>query len=451
MREHRNETRNRGEVSGRHFRRRALPSLARFVRSEFVRHGTLVFAASMFVNALNYAFHFVVSRLLGVSDYGALSALVAAIALLSFPATILTTIVVKEVAELHALGDRTKVRRLADIAIGFTFTLAASTLVLTAVLRGSISQFLNLRDPLPVVIAGLALAITLMLPAVRGVLQGMQDFRGLGISMVIEALGKCGIGIGLAAAGFGTIGAVTGIAAGSLVGFLYALFRLGNHSSRREAGIELKLDFRRLCQTASGVSVSMLALTVLSFVDVILVKHFFDPHTAGLYGAVSLVGKVVLFLGGFVPTVLLPKATAVAQKGESPLWVIRQAAVVAGAIVVGTVLVAFFFPGRLLNLVAGPAFIEAAPLVFPYACAMSLLGAANVAAAYKVALHRFDFVVPLAAVAGAEIVGIVLMHRTLHEVVGIVLAGDLLGLAITAYGITAIHPRPATVHVTPAG
>ena len=59
--------------------------LGRFVRGDFVRHGLLVFASSMLVNFFNYGFHFVVSRKLGVVDYGDLFALFAALGLMTVP------------------------------------------------------------------------------------------------------------------------------------------------------------------------------------------------------------------------------------------------------------------------------------------------------------------------------------------------------------------------------
>ena len=38
--------------------------------SDFVRHGLLVFVSTTLINVLGYAFHFAISRKIGVEQYG---------------------------------------------------------------------------------------------------------------------------------------------------------------------------------------------------------------------------------------------------------------------------------------------------------------------------------------------------------------------------------------------
>lgn len=72
---------------GRHARRLA--------RSELVRQSIVVFCATTLINALGYAFHFVISRRVGVVQYGVLSAL-NAVFMICYPlTTIIGTVVVK--------------------------------------------------------------------------------------------------------------------------------------------------------------------------------------------------------------------------------------------------------------------------------------------------------------------------------------------------------------------
>ena len=95
-------------------------SLQRALRSEFVRHGALVFASTIVVNGLNYVYHFVMSRRLGVVDYGALASILAGLVIASVPATILTMVVVKYAAEFKAVGDRKRLRALGDRVVLWT-------------------------------------------------------------------------------------------------------------------------------------------------------------------------------------------------------------------------------------------------------------------------------------------------------------------------------------------
>lgn len=71
---------------------------------------------------------------------------------------------------------------------------------------------------------------------------------------------------------------------------------------------------RRLAAKTVGSALALTALAAMSWADVILVRHF-APHLSGLYGALSIVGRVIVLSVAFMPTVLLPK---VAQAGNDP-------------------------------------------------------------------------------------------------------------------------------------
>src|SRR6478735_118552 len=84
------------------------------------------------LNASNYAFHVVVSRLLGPSEYGALAALLAVILVLSVPFTVLQTALANQTAALRANGREHEVAGLAADALKtvLPFAWAAGAVVL---------------------------------------------------------------------------------------------------------------------------------------------------------------------------------------------------------------------------------------------------------------------------------------------------------------------------------
>jgi hypothetical protein len=94
-------------------------------------------------------------------------------------------------------------------------------------------------------------------------------------------------------------------------------------------------------------------------------------------------------------------------------------------------------PGLIVTLLAGAAFAPAAPYVFSYGIAMVLLAALNVVVTFKIGLHRFDFILPLAVVAAGEIVGISVHHATLGDVISVLIAGNAVALASSLYRIDA--------------
>jgi O-antigen/teichoic acid export membrane protein len=413
--------------------------LRRVLRSDFVRHGLLIFASSTLVNLFNYVFHFFMSRRLGVVDYGALASIFAGLIIVSVPAAILTMVVVRYAAEFKAVGDAPRLRMLGDRVLLVTTLVGAAALALCVALRDPIARYLNIDDARAVAGAGIVLALGFVAPTVRGVVQGAQDFRRLAVSTAIEAFGKLVFGMALVLAGFGLVGAILGFAAGSLLSLAYTARVVRRYAPATK--ISLRIDLRRLGVTTRGVALCTFALTSMSFADVLLVKHFFSPEIAGLYGAISLVGKVLLFVVGFVPTIVLPKATARATSGEPVLPILLQALGATLAISGVGLAVIGLAPQFVIRVMAGAAFAGAAPYVFPYAVAMTLLAALSLVTTYRIGLARFGFVPLLVAVAAAEIVAIQFFHSDVQQVIRILLVGHSVALVGCFVGVL----RPATL------
>jgi O-antigen/teichoic acid export membrane protein len=415
--------------------------MRRVLRNQLVRHGAIVFTSTCLVNGLNYLFHLAAARRLGVDDYGDLASLIAVLMVTLVPASILTMIVVKLSAELYAVDDIPRLRALCDLVLRSGAYASAGILGVGVLLTPLIAGFLQLSHPASLVMVLLVLCATILLFGVRGILQGVQDFRRYAISSLVEAGLKALLGIGLVYAGFGAFGAMLGYAIATFTALAYTLYAVRRHFTDQR--LPVLLDVRRLVQTSGGVTFSMLALTTLSFSDVLLVKHFFGATDAGLFGAVSLSGKVLLFTSSFVPTILLPKAVDKASRGESPNVLLLQS-VVATAALAALVLAAFYaVPTLVVRALAGPAFVAAAPYLFPYGMAMTFLGTTTLIATYKIGLHRYDFAAPLAAICVGEIFVIALRHATLGQVISVLLVGHGAALLAAIRGTTVQH-KPNT-------
>ena len=188
--------------------------------------------------------------------------------------------------------------------------------------------------------------------------------------------------------------------------------------------------------TSTGVALSQIAITAMGYADLVLVKHLFGPTEAGMYGAVSLCGKTMYLASNFLPTIVLPKATARAMRGETTFPLLVQAGAAGLAIVGVGVGLSAIAPVLVLRLFSGARYLSAAPLLLPYMAAMAMLGLANVAATYKTGLHRFGFAFPLFLTALAEIVAISRWHQSLSQIVLLLLGGHTVAFVVAIHGIT---------------
>lgn len=393
----------------------------------------------MLVNACNYLFHLLNSRQLGVDGYGVLASLIALLSLALAPSTIIQLVVAKTAAELHAVDDEPRLRRLAVVVVRLAFVSFIAICVVGAAFERPLAAFLNVHDVATVLLTIAAIAATLVLPGARGVFQGLHDFRALALSTSLESIGRLAFGVGLVSLGLGVRGAVAGVAVGAAFSIAYTLLAIRRYSVGESA--RLRLDLSRLIQTVGGTTVATISISVLSFADMLLVKHLFDPRQAGLYSALSLIGKIFLFAVSFLPTVLLPSAVKRASSGQDPRPLLLQAGVLAVAVSGCGTLACALDPEFVVRVVAGSAFIGAAPLLLPYASAMAMLGLANAAIVYKIGLHQFDFVGLVSLIAVAELTCFALFHVSLGSIVRTVLIGHTCVLLSTVRGLRA---SPAT-------
>jgi O-antigen/teichoic acid export membrane protein len=395
-----------------------------------------------------YAFYFVVSRQLGVERYGTLSALLSAVLLVSVvSATIGTTIIARFAAEFDALGEPGKLRRLADMVTYWCAGIVALAVLLGLMLRAPIAAFLHAEEPglveLSAVATGLAIAVAIL----RGVLQGAQRFRAFSVSLLVENVSKTALGIFAVATGHGILGAMTGYVAGLLVGILYTY--VSARLTFPGVADRLKIDTSRLLRTSGGIACGIFGVTTLTYFDVILAKHYLSAQQAGYYGAAMLAGRAVLVVVSFLPTVLLPKATARAASGTSGARLLFQA--VGAALVFSAAILAFYaaFPSFVVGVFAGRAYLGAAPLVLPLSSAAAILGTANIVISYKIGMHRFDFVAPLLTIMIGEVVAIAHFHDSAQTIIRTLLVGHGLVLVTTLYRATApaakLRAEPASL------
>jgi O-antigen/teichoic acid export membrane protein len=424
-------------------------ALKRLARTDLVRYGAVVFAAQTAVNVFSFIFHVVVSRRVGVVLYGELNALLAGFAILSVPATILTTVVVKYAAEFRALDDAPRLRALV-LRIGFGLGGIALLLVPLGVLAAPVvGGYLHVAAAGVVVLGVVMLALNLVLPVLRGVLQGVEHFTAYAISAALEAVVKVALALAFTALGWGVAGALGAWALGSAVslaytfGVLYARYGGQPHSS-------LRIDYARLGRTSAKVALATLLIAAMGFGDVVIVKHYFDPQTAGLYGAAALSGKMLFWLVAFVPAVVLPRAAGLAGRGERASSILVPAFGAIALLAGGGLLAYAFFPATIVTTLAGGAFVSAAPLVFPYGVAATLLAMLNTIVFFKVGLHRFDFLVPLTLVVLAELVAVILRHATPQQVIEILIAGNSVALLASLYRINAVRVSAAPTSASSA-
>jgi O-antigen/teichoic acid export membrane protein len=385
-----------------------------------------VLGASLFANVFNYLYYMLMGRMLSVADYGAVMSLISVVLVVFGAGSIGQTVAAKLAADLRAAGPAEAMAAFARaLTRGALYAALAIALVVFAAQR-ILASYLHLDRPELVTIAGVTAGLGFALLLQRGLLQGLGAFPTFALSNVLDAL-RTALLVPLIHA-FGALGSLV-----SLLGAVIGAAVYGEVALRRRFGgtsAVVRLDVRRMLKTAGTTGVSAFGVVILMFYDVVLARHFLDPVDAGLYGAAALAGRVIFAAIAFLPTVLLPNVAVRHASGRPDAHVLAAALGAALGLIACVAAVCGFAPELVVRILAGPRFVNAAPIVFPYALAAGALSLASLLSTYAIARHRFTFVPYLLLVAAGEITSVALRHGSSLQVVQDVLAGHAAVLAV---------------------
>ncbi len=410
------------------------PLYQRIARREGVRHGTALLVATTAGSAALFLFHFLASRRLGVENYGLLASLLASVALISFTASVGTSIVARFGAQYQATGEAGKMRRLNDFVLWVSIGIFAVGIAIAAVFRAQFAAFFRVEGSWSLSLTVVLTALGVVLALARGVQQGAQRFTALSVSQIIEYFGKAALGAIAVFAGLGVVGVLVGQIVASIAAASYTLG--DTHKRFTVAAERLRLDPRKLLKACAGIAGAYVALAVLINVDVVLAKHYLSAREAGLYAVATLPGRALASIMFILPTMLLPKAAARASAGQ-PSHGLLRAAFGASAAAWLCALVAFYsVPVPIVYLIAGGAYTQAAPLVFLYGCSAAIFAFVSVVVSYRAGHGNFGFVLPLLIVVSAELIAIANFHKSAAEIIRVLIAANTLALVVSLYRMT---------------
>jgi O-antigen/teichoic acid export membrane protein len=283
----------------------------------------------------------------------------------------------------------------------------------------------------------------MLLSIQRGALAGLGEYRSVGLSIIGEAAGRLVLAAALVAAGLGTTGAYLGM---PLAMALTAVV-LGSLLARipaTGANDAQPWSLRRLVREATVPIAALVLIAALQNVDVIVVRHQVADGLAGAYAASAVAAKVVVWTAVGVGLYLLPEAARRAAAGNAARPVLMRALAVVGAVAAPALAIFALAPETVLELGFGGEYAAGARALTMLALAMTLLGFAYLGVQLLLAVGSTRFLLPLAAVAVAEpVLLLVWAIDTLAAFAWLVLAVQL--AAAVAVLLPSLRAAPATV------
>lgn len=316
------------------------------------------------------------------------------------------------------------------------FSVALNTAV--GVLGGSVAALvaLSFAPPAAAALVGACVLLVFLACVTAGLLRGQLRFSALGGVSVAEALVKLGVGVGVVALGAGALGALGGIAAGSLVVVAVGV-AIGRRDLLPVGGSLRSGGLWRHAASATGVQG---AVAVLGSVDTVVVAAVIsDPDGAAAYQAAMALSRIPLFLAGAVAASVHPLVVR-DPEGSGP--VVQQAVRMYLAVTLPFAVALACAPEPLLDLVLPPHYVHRLVPLLPFtAAAGAVVGA--VALVATVMLSRGEAV----RSTRAQAAGLVVLVAALG--LGTALAGTA-GAAVAVL-VGSVASLAALVVAVPAG
>ena len=382
------------------------------------------------VSLLNYLYHIVMVRLLAPPSYGELVALFSLIGLLGVLSSSLNLVVIKFVS---AAKDNSEVRGIVSWFNSKIFIFSVVIFLLITFFSSFMSSFLKIENNLLIVLIALPSLLGLASLLYKSVLQGLLKFDRVILSTFVESGLKLILGAILVYVGFSVGGAVAGLAMASFIGFFLSRFFIRNYLKPSEKKINIKSMFLY----SFPVTIQYLSITSLFSSDMLLIKHFFSPHDAGIYAVISTLGKIILFGSGPIGAVMFPLVSQSQARGGNYKRIFFLSFILTFVLASLILLIYWLVPGIVINLL-NSSYSEAAPLLVWYGIFITLYTLCSLFISYYLSLNKTSVVVLPFIAAIAQIIGIWFFHRSLFEVILVssIVTGMLLVLLLiySAYG-----------------
>lgn len=421
------------------------PVYRRLFSSAYFRNNILVLGAGLLLGLLNYAQHPLLVRTIGLIEYKTVISLVALSTVFLIPTQILSTIATRYAATLSADGNTAQLNDLVQRLTGIMLGVGAVFALVFIAASAPIAAFLHIGTVQPVIIIGIGFIVAFASPVNTAVLQGLQNFSWAAPLSVLPLVLRLVLIIVLVRAGLQIEGAMLAITASGIISYLVSFYPL----RPLLRGRRLPIGSLRPLLSYSITAILAAAGNALMFqVDIVLAGHFLPPLQAALYAVVATLGKMVLFIGSNLTTVLFPRAAALHQRGEDTVRVVMQSFIVMFALSAIVEVVFVGEAGRIVHALYGPQAMAATGQLPWYGLAMLLFAPTQALMTYFLAVNERMFTIVVLACSLLQGALIVLRHQTIGEIVQAVVISIawLLVMLLALFVARTRHPRKQPLH-----
>lgn len=400
--------------------------------SDLLRYNLIFFVGTMFISVFNYLYYPVLGRIVTVTDFGEIQAVISIFMQLGIVLTAFGYVITNIVSNTQNSDETNRI-----ILHLEQIMLVVSIIALPLLIAGAFlfqEQF-KLHSVFPIFLVGLLITINIPSTSRSYILQGERKLKEVSIAGITYAAGKLVISVGLIYILTNDIvAAVLGYIIAQIATLIYLQVKLREKyfplqrtlNVTHIRGIDTAQRKLVRAEMIYGLMILLVmsGLTLIYSSDTILARLFFDPYTLGLYSGVSSVARIIFFVTASVAGVLVASVKLRARAADNKKILLRSAAII---FAVGG-LAAFAFclmPNLFIGILVGPEYVSGAVWLPLLSIVMLLCSLNNLLAIYQIALRKYLAVIPVAVGVVVLAIGLSLYHSTVEQFIYVLLASNL--------------------------
>lgn len=382
------------------------------LRQKLLGGSLTLLAGSGLVGVANLLYNVITARMLGPTGFAHATAVYTLLMLASALTLSFQVVCAKYVASNEGESEKAAVffslhsrSWIAGVAIG----------LLLFLFNHAITTYLQLPNRTLVDLLALGTAFYIPLGTRRGYIQGVQSFRSLAVNLMVEGLVRLGGAYFLIKFGLGVEGAVLASVVAVIVSYFVA---------QPGPSLKLRLPHKIPISFAEGVQaiVFFAGQGVINNFDIILMNHFFISEVAGIYAAVSLVGRLINMCAWSVVNTMFPVSAAARQSDREARPVLFMSLSLVFLILLLLTLGLWVIPSFVWRTLFGAHFEVGnygglASMLILYAIATGIYSLTSVMITYEMSRKIANTSWVQLAFSGVLILGIYFLHQSLRQVI----------------------------------
>ncbi len=415
-----------------------MPNIVNAIRnSTFLKHNAIFFFGALGAGALNYIFYPIMARLLSTNSFGEVQALFSLFAQVNIFLNVLSLITVNIIVNNTQSQKRDElILELEKLALAIGVIIMIATIVSGSMLK----HFFHFNTVWPFAVLSLAVFVTIPLTFRSAYLRGKRSFGLVAFLNIMAAAADLILSVVFVMLHGKTTGVLVGLVLAQFLTFTCAawLARRNGFSIAQAKSLFTLPDMRMIApelRYAFLVLVSSLIITGMYSVDTIVMKHWFDAQTAGLYAGIATIARIIFFITASVAQVLLPSVRMSRPAKHNRQVLMKSFILLAG--IGGSILLVFsLVPHKVVETLMGHRFLPYAGLLPRLSLVIFFISVINLFMLYHLALRRYA--IAAIAVIGALVTTICMLinHQSPQAIVNDLLYGSVsVGVLLGAWSM----------------